>query len=520
MKNLKKLSTLMSLVLTFSCVDASKQVITPSASPSASISVKPTLQPSPNSSITPIASSTAIPQVTPSANILPSPTNTPIKNSSGVSIIPIEKKLKIGIGINNVYKKITDGKSSDYQRDINDIKDYFSEIKPSFVIVNAEQKLVNPSFGEKDFSWSYYDKIFDSVKDNDSEVFIKIKFDQIYNDKSSPSLSSYQLFLNNFVERYQDRKVSFIVGEKLNDESTFSGIGSKVDFVKFFEVTYNIIKNKDKTKNIYLGSLEQSEFFGTNKYKMIDDLLSFINLGADKYTDGFIFDIYSLATDVSNQDKLTVLNDTNYTIIKDYYDKITQLLKKKGLENKKLFLSTGTFGGEIFENVKQEPIQQANELIRQLIYSKYVGYDYVYLPRLFDRLPDEPSESIFNKFGLINYDNFTFDKKISYWSIKFISDKLKGSTLVGVLNGLPEKCEGYVFEKEDKTKSYIIWNTDPKNNVNINIPVESKNAKIYMSPVDSDKNATPFPTVANENGDIVLSFYSNNTNPRIIELVK
>lgn len=518
MKNIKKLSTLISLVLTFSCVDTSKQVITTSTSPSAIISVNPTIQPSLSSSVTP--SSTSTPQATPSSSILPSPTSTPVKNSSGISIIPVEKKLKFELGMNNAYKKITDGKSDDYQRDVNNNKDYFSELKPSFIIVNAEQKLVNPTYGEKDFSWAYYDKIFESVKDITSEIFVKIKFNQIYNDKSSPSLAGYQLFLTNFIERYPDYKISFIVGEKLNDDSTFSGIGTKSDFMNFFAITYNTIKNKDKTKNIYLGSLEQSELFGTNKYKMIDDLLSFINLGADKYTDGFIFDIYSLATDVSNPDRTTILFDTNYTILKDYYDKITQLLKSKGLANKKLFLSTGTFGGEIVQSVKQEPQQQGNELIKQLIYSKYAGYDYVYLSRLFDRLPDESSESIFNKFGLINFDNYTFDKKISYWDIKFLVDKLKGTTLVGVLRGLPEKCEGFVFEKEDKSKLYIIWSNDPKMNGNISIPIETKNAKIYISPTDSDKNSTPIPVTANEKGDVFLSFYSNVANPRIIELVK
>lgn len=516
MKNVKKLAVLLSLGLTFSCVDTTKQVITPSTTPSPSVAVsnKPTISPSttPSIAITPQASASVV--------STPSATSTPISNSTGITIIPTEKKLKFEIGMNNMYKNITSGKSEDYQKEINDNITYFNEIKPSFLIIDLEQKLVNPTYTEKDFSWAHYDKIFESTKNGNMEVFLKIKFNQIYNDKSSPSLSSYQTFLINFIERYQDSKISFIIGEKLNDDSVFSGVGTRVDFISFLAITYNTIKNKAKDKNIYLGDLEQSELFGTNKYKMIDDLLSFINLGADKYTDGFIFDIYSLATNVTNENRATILTDTNYIIIKDYYEKIMQLLKKKGLENKKLFLSTGTYGGDIIENVKQDPQQQANELIRQLIYSKYSGFDYVFLPKLFDRLPNEPEERLFNKFGLISYDNFNFDKKISYWNIKFLNDRLKGATLVGALSGLPDKFEGYVFEKEDKTKSYVIWSNDPKTSTSIAIPVESKNAKVYVSPTDSDRLSTPIPAFADEKGTIVLSFYANNTNPRIIELVK
>ncbi|MEK7434397.1 MAG: hypothetical protein AABZ74_14795 [Cyanobacteriota bacterium] len=515
---MKKITLLCTLMFITSCVSQPVntnpvQTATPSIAPS-TISKTP----EPINSVLP----SVVPTIPP-VNVTASPIPTPIPTATSTPVVinkELTKKTKLTLGLADLFKVVTDELSNDYQKDIREQNEYVNELKPSFIIVEVNQKLVNPTFDAKEINWAYYDRMTEGAKASNTEIFFRIKFTQPYNDKTSPTISNYQLFIEKLIERYQaSNTISFVIGDKINDQNTFSGLADRKDFNSFLAITYNTIRNKTKTAPIYLGTFVQSEFFSqNNRYRIVDDLLSFINTGADKYCDGFIFEIYSLATDVSNKNNETIFKYTNYKVIKDYYDKIQELITKKGLQNKKLILETGTFGGDLVESVRQEPQQQSNEIFKQIVYSASLGFDKVYLSKLFDKYPQEQS-SIFSKFGLIGADNYSLEKKVSYWGIKLLLDRLKDTVAIEQIQNLPADYEGFIFEKEDKTKYYVVWNNNKDNTGSIEIKIEGKNAKVYTIPTDSERISYGFTPIISTLGKVRLDFTSNNMGTRIIESV-
>lgn len=495
---------LLLLLFVVGCTTIKPNVKENLTSPSPILTIKPTSPATPSVTITssPISTATPIPSQA---------------NSDQIKVVDLPKKNKLTLGISNVYKIITSNLSTDYQKDARERNEYINELKPSYVILDLNQKLINPDLDAKNFNWNYYDKVVYNIKDSNVAVFFRINFDQIYDGKSSPTLTNYQTFLETLLDRYKDYNISFIVGDKLNDQNNFSGKITQRDFVNFLASTYNIIKYKDKTRSIYLGSFEQSEFFGSPNNKMVEDLLTYINMGVMKYSEGIVFEIYNLAVNVSNDSENTILNNTNYRITFDYYKKITDLLKQRNIENKKLILSTGTFGGNILQGVSQNPQQQANEIIRQIVYSTSIGFDNIYLPNFLD---SEVNSNIFKNFGLINTENDEITRKTAYWTTKFVLDKLKNTTSLGQIANLPKDYDGFIFQKDDMRMYYVLWNNNEKLKDNLKISLGTKSAKLYVSPSDDDRLSTPIGISADDKGFFNISFNSNNLNPRIIEVVK
>ena len=170
-----------------------------------SASSTPTVVPSSNSSIAPSpvptlppASSTPIPSATPITTPVPTPTATPIPTPTPTINPVVIKPVNLNFGITEPFKYVTDGISDDIERDIRDISKDLITLNPSFVIVNLNQKVVDPTLDVKDLRWLMYDRIIEVLKGQNIEIMFLLKHEYLLTTTSSPTTTNYEEFLKKF----------------------------------------------------------------------------------------------------------------------------------------------------------------------------------------------------------------------------------------------------------------------------------------------------------------------------------
>lgn len=484
--------------------------------------IEPSKSPSTIISSIPTATATApIVEVSPTAQpvetSLPTSTPTPVETSTP---IVEQTKTPLYIGLNKVYDSITSGTSELPDNDIQKAEDDLYSINPSFVVIDLNQKIVDPSYqGKNYFSWKYYDKIYNYLKDRKIDIYFTIKFDKFIDNKSSPKDSIQEEFIIEAVKKYiqYDNNIYWVIGEKINDPN--STVGTPKDYITYLSRISKIIKKEDSKAKVYAGSISQGEIFGKDYIETNENLLSYINLGIGDLVDGFLFENYFLSVSTYyNADSNLPFSGLNYMSSKQYYESIKELLLKKGLKNKELILRTGTFGGDILEKIKQTEVEQGNENFKAIIYAKTLGFDKLFLDRFYD-YDSTNAQDFFSRTGLIKvYNKDAHTKKTSYWSFKFMTDKLNGVTFKEKIEGLPSNIEGYIFKKENKNY-YIVWNNDKEFSGSVSIPVKEKSGVIYYSADQISTLGSSIEFQTPTSGKYTINFAIDNLNPKILETV-
>ncbi len=520
---MKKIILLPLILTTFSCTSTPVANISPSASitPSASASVSPvpSLTPTPSAaSPAPIisASPTAIPGISPSPTVIPSPST----DLSNRIFTP---------GIGRFFSSLTDQTSIDVSKDRRVSAENTGELNPDFIVIDMRQKLADSNsdgvVDDKDKGWGFYDDIFEEIKTAkvNVNVIFAVKADEIPTQTTTPNLSAYSLFMKEAANHFNYPNVSWMIGEKINGDKFFPN--KQKDYLNFLEKGYNSVKSVSKTIPVYAGSLVQAEISGKPVYFTAENLLSYINLGIGKYCDGFSLDFYSYSVETSQLETNTQYPGTNYKLISEYYKVLREVLDNKNLKDKKLFLGSTTYNSDIVGGVAQSEEAQANYNFRAMVYGTISGFDKVYLPKFLNE-QNENTSGFFENVGLIggNPGNESLgQKKLSYWSYKYITGKLKGAVYKNKMNNLPKGVEGFVFEKNSH-KLYVIWNDNfgPENlklydTVAVNI--EGKKGKIYTLPYSNEINGLEDSfSLEGENKTVNLHFNTHTLVPRIIEI--
>lgn len=485
------------------------KTVTSSTSPSTNNSVVPTIKPS----LDPIVSPTPTVVASTTPSVSPIPTTVPS------STIKEEIKTPLFIGLNKVYDSITSGISELPDNDIQRVEEDLYLLNPSFIVIDLNQKIVDPNYeGKNSFSWKYYDKIFNYLKDRKIDIFFTIKFDKFIDNKSSPSDTKQEEFITEAVKKYSssDNNVYWIVGDKINDSN--NTVGTPKDYINYLDRVSKIIKKENNTAKIYAGSISQGEVFGKDYIETSENLLSYINLGIQNYVDGFIFENYFLSVNKYYEtDNTSPFSGLNYRSSKMYYDSIKEILNKKGIKNKEIILRTSTFGGDTLDKITQTEIEQGNETIKAFVYAKSLGFDKVFIERFYDT-NSTSSQDFFSRTGIIKIYNNSYTKKTSYWTFKFLSDKLNGSTFREKIEGLPSNLEGYVFKKENKNY-YVIWNNDETFEGSASIPVKEKSGVIYYSADQVSTLGSSIEFQTPSSGKYTVNFAIDNLNPKILETV-
>jgi len=285
----------------------------------------------------------------------------------------------------------------------------------------------------------------------------------------------------------------------------------------FLSQTNRVIKEQSPNAKVYAGSIIQGEISGGNYEKTMDEFLSFINMGLAKYSDGFVFEIYSFAKGVDNTDTSSIFGYTDYKLLGNYYNAIKDLLEFKKLTNKEIILSTGTFGGETIENIKQTEEDQSYDILKRFVYGTSLGFDKIYLPKLVDNDFTE-SLNFINSSGLIRNYNTINIKKDAYYTYEMIATKLKNAVYKGQIPNLPLYKDGYIFETS-KNIYYIIWNNDKDINDKeiseyyVKIELKSPKGKLYT-------NRTVVNFDMGTKKEFEINFRIDPLVPRIIEIEK
>ncbi len=504
---MKKLSLLLvSSTFIFSCVNQ----VTVLKSPSSSVIPTPLQTTStPVSSVPTTLSPMPITTSTPSQIALtPTPSSSPIINL---------KSKNFNLGIDNSFIQITDQIVTDYQKESREINNELNVLKPSSLIIDLNKDIIDVETQGNEFTWVVYDNILESITDKNIQIYFRIKQTSVLSNNST----AYSIRLNELIEkvadRYKERKINWIIGDKINDN--FSLVGTQKDFVDFYNLVYKAIKIKSPESKVILGSFVQAETFGKTTTFTLDNLLSYINLGLDKISDGFIFEVYSLNIDNTFQQINSIFKGTNYNLIKNYYDAITDLLNTRQIKDKKLFLITSTYGGDIVNELLQTEQEQADDIFRRFIFGSTLGFDKVFLSNLYDRSADEPS-NFFKRLGIQVKDLSGERKKIGYWMYKFISDKLSNSKFVRTIDNLPSNLKGFVFESDSKT-SYIIWNEDKNYKGNIFVDINKNSGTLFVAPNEiSLSGISNNFNILEKNQKVSISFNSFPLSPRIVEVNK
>lgn len=509
---LKKINlTLFIFLGVYGCVPQTNigTVPTPTATPL--VSPTPSSVPSLSPSLTPSSSATPV--------IIPTPAVTPVLTPSPTSTpeAQILQSKNFSIGINNPYIKITDKILSDYQRESTEVNKDIQVLNTNSFIIDLHQELVDFESTKEGFLWTIYDNILENYKDKNVSIYFRLKYRDLLDSTTITQRARYIEFISKTAQRYQDYNISWIIGDKVNDKSYLPV--SQKEFVDFITLNANNIKVFTPKAKIFLGSLVQSEIFGKTPYYTADNLLSYINLGADKICDGFILEVYSL--DVNNLDpnSSSPFRNTNYNLIKKYYDSVTDILNRKGIKDKKLYLVTSTFGGELVDQALQTELDQANDLFRRIIFSNTIGFDKTFISQLYDSESTDPS-SFYKRLGISIKDSTGERKKISYWMYKFIAEKLNNTKFSGYIPNLPVNIKGFIFESDSK-KYYVLWNQSKNYTDNIEINIDKNEGTLFITPNDnSTLGISNFFTIAENNKKANISFNSFNLSPRVIEVNK
>ncbi|MFN4149720.1 MAG: hypothetical protein ACK4IX_02160, partial [Candidatus Sericytochromatia bacterium] len=507
---------ILATVLSFSIVGCMPSTMVPdlktvvqSTSPSTITSVMPsvsqtvTATPSTIVEPTPVTSSSAI--------------TTPIVTTSPT--IKEEIKTPLNIGINKVYDNISSGLSTLPDNEIQRIEEDLTLLNPSFIAIELNQKIVDSNYQGKDyFTWKYYDKMMDYLRKKNVDVFFTIKFDKIINNKSTPTDTHQEEFIIEAIKRYsfEENKVSWIIGEKINDIG--SSIGTQRDYINYLDRISKLIKKNDSSAKVYAGTISQGEVFGKDYIETNENLLSYLNMGIQNFVDGFVFENYFLSVNTYYlADNTLQFSGLNYKSLNSYYTSIKELLLKNGIKDKELILKTGTFGGETIEKVRQEEVEQGNENFKAFVYSKVLGFDKVMIDRFYD-VDSNNAQEFLSRTGLIKVYGDSYTKKDSYWSFKFLTDKLNGAMFKEAITGLPSNLEGYIFKKDNKNY-YIVWNNnkDFKDNISISIKEKSGTAYYSANQISTLGSSIEFQTPAS--GKYTINFALDNLSPKILETV-
>jgi hypothetical protein len=483
--------------------------------PVATASIKPTTLPSPlvtPSTVPSAAPVSPVPTATVQATVTPSPTPVPSPTSS-----PKESKFIIGMG--NPFFRVTENLTNDAQNETLDIIDELENINTSYVIVDLKQKLIDSDLDALKIQWSVYDNILDGLRNKGIHAILRVYHDRILYPSNisadNTPAKNYISFIEETEKRYKEYDISWMFGDKVNDENSIPG--SQQEYVDFLGRSSDAIKKISAARPVYMGSFVQSEIFGQKIYYTAENLLSYLNLGADKYVNGFIFEIYSLAfNDNKDFNSESHFNGTSYKIEKPYYDSFTEILKQKKVENKKIFMVTSTYDSTTVNELTLTEEQQANDLARRLIYGIVSGFDSIYLPDFIDKKYGETND-FFQRRGLIQKDdNSDPYRKLSFWTLKFIDDLLKDATYKGVFENLPANDEGYIFENGNK-KYYVIWNNDENFKDNLTLKIKAKTVKLYTAPTLLSNFGININLTPDDSGQYIISFNSYPQNIRILE---
>lgn len=510
--NKKTILLFLSSIFAYGCVSSNIPTVNPTRTPQPSNS--PTLTPTSTPTVSPVVTPLPSSSLIPSASVMP--TVLPTQNPT-ISPTPVTNVLSVvSLGLNNPYKKITDSNTEDYQKESREVSDNLVEIKSDFVIVDLKQELIDLDYRSEidKLRFQFYDNTLANIKDKNIKIYFRINYKKSLSASSYPTFSRYQEYLREVVQRYKDYNIAWIVGDSIND--TNSTPVSTQEYITFLRASYEIIKSVSSNQ-VFMGSLVQSEIFGKPVSYLADNLLSYINLGADKYSDGFIFRVYSL--DIQNKyvlDSVSNFNGTDYKLIGDYYSYITDILKMKNIQNKKLILETGTYGPDTVNNVTQTEQQQANDIFRRVVYANSLGFSSVFLPEYYDKTGLDKAD-FYRKIGLINPDNTGFiQKKTSYWMSKFISEKLGGATFKSRIENLPSNIQGYLYTKANKNY-YILWNEDINFNGTVRLNINTNLGNLLSVPTEGSTNGSSLNFQTNSDNVYNVPFYPNPLNPRIIE---
>lgn len=510
----KKINVLLFIFLTtYGCVgqNINNTLPTPTNSlkPSSIVSASPTA--SVVASVTPTPSSTPTVVVTPNPIITPTPSLAPTQ-----SPLPIQMK-NLSFGINNPFIKITSKELEDYQKESLEVNSDLNAINADSFILDLNQDLVDFESTKEGFLWTVYDNILEKYKDKPTSIYFRLNYRNLLGSTSITQRARFIEFIAKATERYKDYNISWIIGDKINDLNSINA--TPKEFVDFLTLCVNNIKVFSPNAKMFLGSLVQSELFAKNNYYTVDNLLSYINLGAGKICDGFIFEIYSLDVNNVDQASSSIFRNTNYQLISKYYQVINDVLQTKGLSNKKLYLISSTFGGETVDQASQTEQDQANDLFRRIIYSVSTGFDKFFVSQLYDRETSEPI-SFYKRLGIEVKDSTGERKKIAYWMYKFISSKLSNTKFTGFINGLPINIKGFTFESDTK-RYYVLWNENKNYNDNIQIDIGTNAGISYTAPNDISTLGTSNEFIVFDNSKKAnVSFNSYSLSPRIIEVNK
>jgi len=467
-------------------------VVSVSASPTQNQSILPTAIP------TPIVTATPLPII-----ITPTPTATPI----------VEEKTKIlNIGINEPYIRVTNEEDKNRNLILNEL----TTLSPNFVIVDFNQDLIDTNMdGEVKESWSFYDNIIDELQKKGINVIFKIPFTNSLQLLTQPDFSNYLTFMYNVSKHYKEKNyknLSWIVGDKINDLGSSKDV--QKNYMTFLSQTSIAIKGQMPDSKIYAGSLIQGEISGSDYKKTMEEFLSYINMGITKYTDGFVFEVYSFANKVDSVIMSSPFSYTDYQLIGNYYNGIKEILDLKKIKDKEIILSTGTFGGQTVETLNQTEDIQANDFIKRFVYAVSLGFDKIFIPKLVDN-DFKSSLNLIDSSGLIKLYSNLDEKKAAFYNFELITNKLKTAVYKGKIPNLPNYKDGYIFET-DKNIYYIVWNNDnaPKDDdFYVKIELKSSKCKLYL-------NRTETSFDLGKSNIFAINFRTDPLVPRIIEIEK
>ncbi|GIU70413.1 MAG: hypothetical protein KatS3mg002_1649 [Candidatus Woesearchaeota archaeon] len=360
--------------------------------------------------------------------------------------------------------------------------------------------------------------------------FFRINFKNLPSSNTSPKLSEFLSFFEKVNEKLKNYKnISWIIEDRINNKNL--NPEPEIQLVDFVKKAHSIIKKYNKDSKVYLGSLMQSELFSKRVSYAADNLLNYLNLGIADYCDGFILEFYNVLSSNS-------FLPSDYKIIFTYFNLIKNTLSLKSINNKELFLITSTYSGNIlvrqeedkdnketFYNIGdlQTEQQQSGLIIRNIIYGIYSGFDYIFLPKIFD--DNEDILEVISKSGIIDKvsendkDLSQIRKKLSYWSIKFLNKILANSKFIKKIDSSYKGVEIFLFEN-DKKFFYIIWNDFADINTEIKIDLANSKGINHLLPYDNNTKEGISIPFSLDKKELIISFSINSYIPRIIEVEK
>lgn len=483
-----------------------------------------TISPSSSTSSYPIVSSSS----TPNVSLYPStvPTSKPLEEENSIN-------KKFNIGIFRTFTRITDGKSPDKILEKRSTINIINDLNVESVVIDLNQNIIDRDLDgnieEDSGDLNLYKEIIENL--SNKKVYIRINYNQLPSTNTIPRIGEFLSYFDKLNEKLKDYKnIYWIIEDKINNKN----LNPEPDYqiIDFVKKTSFIIKKYNKKSKVYLGSMMQSEIFSKRISYTPDNLLNYLNLGVSDSCDGFILEFYNVINSNS-------FLPSDYRLISNYFNLLSNVLKLKDIKNKELILVTSTYSGNIlsrqeedkneknvFYNIGdlQTEQQQAGLIVRNIVYGIYSGFEYIFLPKIFDDDKDSIIEvikrsGIMDEISETQKDLEVVRRKLSYWTVKFLNKLLSGSKFVKKINTSYLGIEVFLFENSDKY-FYIVWNNFNERNDTINIPIENTKGILYTLPYDDNTKegvSIPFNLDKKELG---ISFSRNSYIPRIIEVEK